>query len=121
MIHELFYDEENEIVVLKLNNDYMFNEVTPVLSGIKELLEGKQYKQVLVMMHEKYKIENREAREAMSKGIADMDVSQVAFVGLSSATRMITRVILKTGLVKINGDFFKTREEAIEWLKSKRK
>jgi len=43
----------------------------------------------------------------------------VALVGLSAAVRMIARVILKTGTVKLKGEFFKDQEEAIKWLKSK--
>ena len=45
----------------------------------------------------------------------------MALVGLSAAVRMIARVILKTGTVKLKGEFFKDQEEAIKWLKSKRK
>jgi hypothetical protein len=49
-----------------------------------------------------------------------MKMTEVAFVGGSAANRMIARVLIKTGIVKIKGDFFKTYDEAIEWLKSKR-
>ena len=120
MTHEVFFDQANEIIVLKLNNDFLYVEVAPVLSAIEELLEGKRYRQGLVEMNETYTIENREAREAISKGMSNLEVSQVAFVGLGAATRMIAKVLLKTGMAKINGDFFKTKEEAIKWLKSKR-
>jgi len=121
MVHEVNFDQENEVIVLKLNSDFLYEEVPHVLSEIGKLLEGKRYRQGLVLMSEKHIIENREAREAISSGMSKMQVSEVAFVGLSGATRMIARVLLKTGMSKIRGDFFKTKDEAIEWLKSKRK
>jgi hypothetical protein len=72
-------------------------------------------------MNSNYKIENRETREAISSAMSTLGEHEVAFVGFSAATRMITKVLLKTGIAKFNGDFFKTKEEAITWLKSKRK
>jgi hypothetical protein len=120
MVHEVFFDQENEVIVLKLNSDFHYVEVAQVLSEIGAALEGKRYRQGLVLMSEKHTIENREAREAISNGMSKMQVSAVAFVGLSGATRMIAKVLLKTGMSKIKGDFFKTKEEAIEWLKGKR-
>jgi hypothetical protein len=44
----------------------------------------------------------------------------VAFVGGSAANRMIARILVKTGIIKIDGEFFKNIPEAIQWLKSKR-
>jgi hypothetical protein len=121
MMHELFFDQENEIVVVKLNSDFIYSEVESVFSGIKGLLEGKRYRQILIDMNSNYKIENRETREAIGNAMTTLGQHEVAFVGFSAATRVITKVLLKTGVVKYNGDFFKTKEEAINWLKSKRK
>jgi hypothetical protein len=120
MTHELFFDQENEIIVLKLNNNFLYNEVEPILATIGEMLAGIHYRQGLVLMSENSNIENRETREAISNGMARLEVSEVAFVGLNAATRMIAKVLLKTGMAKINGNFFKSKEEAINWLKSKR-
>jgi hypothetical protein len=121
MTHELIFDQENEIIVVKLNSDFMYSEVDSVFSGIKGLLEGKRYRQLIIDMNSNYKIENRETREAIGKAMTSLGEHEVAFVGFSAATRMITKVLLKTGITKYNGDFFKTKEEAINWLKSKRK
>jgi hypothetical protein len=121
MKHELFFDQENEIIVVKLNDDFLFNEVEPVFTGISSLLEGRRYRQIIINMNANYKIENRETREAISNAMTTLGDHEVAFVGFSAATRMITKVLLKTGIIKNNGEFFKTGEEAINWLKSKRK
>jgi len=120
MLHELKYDEKNDFLILTFKNHVLFTDVNSIVFGVDEILKGKPYRQVLVIMSEEYKVENRETREALSKELSKLDVSEVAFVGLGSATRMVAKVLLKTGMIKMNGSFFKSQEEAGNWLKSKR-
>jgi hypothetical protein len=87
---------------------------------VKEMLEGKQIRQMLVVMSEGHNVENRETREATSEQLSKLKMTEVAFVGGSAANRMIARVLMKTGIVKLNGDFFKDYDDAVNWLKSKR-
>ena len=120
MEHELRYDEKNEIVVLAFKYHYLQKDVDPLFLLVKNLLEGKQYRQMLVVMSDSHNVENRETREATSDQLSKLNITEVAFVGGNATNRMIARVLLKTGIVKLNGDFFKDYEEAIKWLKSKR-
>ena len=71
-------------------------------------------------MSDGHNVENRETREATSEQLSKLKMTEVAFVGGSAANRMIARVLMKTGIVKLNGDFFKDYEDAVNWLKSKR-
>ena len=120
MLHELKYDEENAIVVLVFKYHFLQNDVEPLFIRVKELLEGKQIRQMLVVMSDGHNVENRETREATSEQLSKLKMTEVAFVGGSAANRMIARVLMKTGIVKLNGDFFKDYEDAVNWLKSKR-
>jgi len=120
MLHELKYDEENGIIVLAFKYHFLHKDVDPLFLQVKELLEGKQIRQMLVVMSENHNVENRETREATSEQLSQLNISEVAFVGGNATNRMIARVLLKTGIVKLNGDFFKDYEDAIKWLKSKR-
>jgi len=120
MEHELKYDEKNKIVILSFKYHFLYNDVEPLFLKVKEMLEGKEIRQLLVVMSDRHNVENRETREATSEQLSKLNISEVAFVGGNATNRMIARVLLKTGIVKLNGDFFKTDEEAIEWLKSKR-
>lgn len=120
MKHKLWYDDKDNILYLEFLSDYLFSDVEPILSTINSMLEGKPYRQIIIKMSDTHKVENRATREASNKGMQDANVTEVAFVGGSAANRMIARVLLKTGVLKIKGDFFKNYEEAIEWLKSKR-
>jgi len=120
MLHELMYDEKNDIVVLAFKFHFLHKDVDPLFLKVKEMLEGKQIRQMLVVMSERHNVENRETREATSEQLSKLNISEVAFVGGNATNRMIARVLLKTGIVKLNGDFFKNYDEAINWLKSKR-
>lgn len=120
MVHELFYDDENQVLVLRYNSHFQFVDVEPIFKISNQLLEGKPYRQMLIVMSETHTIENRETREATSKNLTGMNISEIAFVGGSAANRMIARVLIKTGLLKLNGEFFKDYNDAINWLKSKR-
>jgi len=121
MVHELSYDEENGIAVLIFKSHILLRDIDAIFTKLKELLDGKPNRQLLIVMNSAYNVENRETREALTNEAIKLDVNEVALVGLSAAVRMIARVILKTGTVKLKGEFFKDQEEAIKWLKSKRK
>jgi len=120
MKHKIWYDDKHEITFIEFVGDYMRKDVDEVISTVKNILADKPIKQLLTIMSVHDKIENRETREASSKGLATTGATDIAFVGGSAANRMVARVLIKTGVVKINGDFFKSEEKAIEWLKSKR-
>jgi len=120
MVHELRYDEVNQAVTLVFKNHLLFTDVKPMTDVINELLVGKPYRQLVVFIHDVYQVENRETREELSKYLSEIKISEVAFVGGSAANRMVARVLIKTGVVKLNGEFFKDVEEAFNWLKSKR-
>jgi hypothetical protein len=120
MVHELRYDKTNQVAVLEFKNHFCLVDVNPIFDELNRMLADKSNRQLLVYMSDVYTVENRETREATSAQLEKLKISEVAFVGGSSANRMIARVLIKTGLVKLNGDFFKDYEEAVKWLKSKR-
>ncbi len=120
MKHFIYYDEPNQIIVIEFTGDFLLREVNPIFQKAMELLEGKPYRQLLVILTGKHTIENRETREATNLALTQTGITEVAFVGGSAASRMLARVMMKTGMIKINGDFFINREKAVEWLKRKR-
>lgn len=120
MVHELKYDDQNEVGVLTFKSNMFLEEVEPAFSLVREMMQDKPYRQMVVVMDTKYTVENRETREAIAAELGRSNVTETAFVGGGAANRMITKVLMKTGVVKMNGDFFNSEEEAIKWLKSKR-
>lgn len=44
MVHELRYDEINQVVTLEFKNHLLFTDVKPMTDVINELLVGKPYR-----------------------------------------------------------------------------
>ena len=120
MVHEVRYDAVNELAVLEFKNHFLFVDVEPIFLRVKEALADKPYRQIVVIMSNGHDVENRETREATSAVLSKLNITAIAFVGGNAANRMIARVLIKTGMIKLNGEFFKDYEQATEWLKSKR-
>ncbi len=120
MDHKVWYDQEDEIIHLEFTRDYLTTDVPFIHKKLMEFGEGKRYKQMVIQISKTNKVENRETRELSNQSLRDAQITDVAFIGGSAANRMIAKVLLKTGNLKTNGNFFKTVEEGINWLKSKR-
>ena len=120
MRHDMWYDEENEVIHLDFQGDFIREDVPEIRQRLFELYEGKPRRQLICYIHKTAKVEDRETREQSNKAMIDAQVEYVAFVGGSAANRMIAKVLLKTGAIKTKGDFFKTKESGLAWLKSKR-
>ena len=120
MEHELRFDDHNEVVVLKSNANLTLKDIEPLSENLRMILDGKKYRQLVSTISDVYVVENRETREALAEALSKLNLSEVAFVGGSAYNRIMAKILIKTGIVKLNGDFFKTHEEAVKWLISKR-
>ncbi len=120
MDHKMWYDTKDDILYLEFTRDYLLADVQPIKENILKNLEGKPFRQMIIFIHNTAKVENRETREQSNIIMNEANVSEVAFVGGSAANRMIAKVLIKTGALKTQGDFFKNTEDAIKWLKNRR-
>ena len=120
MNHNVWYDEDTGILNMESFGDLLETDIPKIKEKIAELSEGTTYRQFIITMSMKYKVENRKTRELANQAFNDLEITDVAFVGGSAANRMVAKVLLKTGLIKTKGGFFSTTEEAVKWLKSKR-
>ena len=120
MEHELKYDEQNQVTVLSSNADLTLSDIEPLYNRLKVILEDKEYRQLISIISDVYVVDNRETREALAEALSKLNLTEVAFVGGSAYNRIMAKILIKTGIVKLNGDFFKTYDEALVWLKSKR-
>lgn len=120
MNHKLWYDEKTNVIYMESFGDLIESDIPEIKSTISDLVEGKKYRQMIVKLSTEYKVENRKTRELASKSFNDAGISEIAIVGGSAANRMVARVLIKTGAMKNQGQFFKTTDEAIKWLQSKR-
>jgi len=120
MEHQVWYDPEKQIIHLKFTRDFLTSDIETIRKEFSNVNDSIPYRQLIIHSTLTSKIENRETRERATAFLREFHISHIAFVGVSAANRMIAKVMLKTGLVKIEGDFFKTQEEAEEWIINKR-
>jgi len=66
-------------------------------------------------------MESRDTRSVINQTLNDAKFTDVAYVGANAATRMIAKVLMKLGSLKAATNFFKDYEEAINWIKKRRK
>ena len=121
MKHSMYYDDKDEVIYLEFVDDYLETDVDDIRPLLFELLEGKPYRQVVAILSMTNKVQNRATRQKSNQALIDAGVTEIAFVGGSAANRVIAKVLIKTGSIKINGDFFGSKEKALDWIKSKRK
>lgn len=120
MEHNMWYDQNNQIIHLEFTKDFVTADIEPIRTKLFELSKDKPYRQMVVEISKTSKVENRETREQANQVLTEVDVTHVAFIGGSAANRMIAKVLLKTGTIKTKGNFFKTVDEGINWILSKR-
>lgn len=120
MEHKMWYDQEQEIIHLKFINTFFTADVQSIRDKLYEISTEKSYRQMVIQLNELSKIENRETREKANQLLGSAEISHVAFIGGSAANRMVAKVLLKTGTIKSKGKFFKTIDEGVKWILSKR-
>ena len=121
MEHKVWYNEENQVVYLKIVGFYSTEHTQKITTLINDLVEGKSIRQQIVDLRDAGKMESRETRSATNKMLNKAGFTDVAYIGANAATRMIAKVLMKLGNLKAASDFFKDEEEAIEWLMKRRK
>jgi len=121
MKHNLNYDDEHSILMLEINGEYTREEAFKIGELYQKFFAGAPYRQLIVNLQNAGKLESRETRQITKDKIDEAGITDVAYVGASAATRMIARVLMKLGGQKATSNFLKSYDEAIQWLKSRRK
>jgi hypothetical protein len=121
MEHKIWYDDENQVLHQQVIGNFTTEDALKSERLSKEFLQDKQIRQLIVDLSAGGKMENRETRQIATRLFSDQKITDVAYIGATSATRMIAKVLMKLGNMKASIDFFKTEQEALTWLKNRRK
>ena len=121
MEHKIWYDDQHNILIQEVIGFYSTEDALNAGKLYKNTLEGKPFRHIIVDLSQAGKMENRETRSITNKMLDEAGISDVVFVGANSATRMIAKVLMKLGTLKANSNFVKTRADAVNWLKDRRK
>ena len=118
MEHKVWYDADNEMIRICFEGEYLTADVPKIKEKLIEFGSGKERRQLVIELSNAAKVESRETRELSNQAMKEAQIEHVAFIGGSAANRMIAKVLLKTGALKTQGNFFKNLDEGINWLKS---
>lgn len=120
----MYYDDENDILNLKLLGMMFAEDLPQFIPRYQKLLEGKPRRYLLIDMVESVKMDpsilNKEMRNAYKELLNQMDIDKAAIFGTTPAMRMVSRVALVLSKWSDITKFFKTKEEALGWLKGEK-
>jgi hypothetical protein len=116
--HEIFYDEEFCGAHIVHYDTVNADDARQIVDAVAQLLKGKEHRYMLdditrVSMADL----DKETRKEFAKAGDKIQLEKIAMFGADPMTRMMSKVI-----VVLSGDakrtkFFKTKEEAVAWLK----
>lgn len=118
------YDDEKDVLYIKIRGILEVEDLNELISQYKKLLDGKPHRHILVDMTESAKFDasamTKEMRNSYKELIKVMDTDKSAIFGAAPALRMTAKVALAvTGKSDVTR-FFKTKEEALAWLKGEK-
>jgi len=121
MKHTMTFDDDHQVVIQSIIGYYTTDEAKQFGKQYNELLEGKPYRQLIVDLREAGKMENRETRSVTNEMLNEAKITDVAYVGATSAIRMIAKVLMKLGNLEAKSTFVKDMDEATIWIENRRK
>lgn len=118
--YEMWFDEENGVLKVRTLAMLERNDVDEIISKIAEFYEGKEHRYLMGDLSDNPSgLLSKGARTAFKENADNFAVDKIAIIGANPSTRMIAKIAL-TIMGKSNiASFFKTKEEALTWLKGK--
>ena len=119
---EITYDRDNHVIMVKPFQSWGKEEVETAVPIIKNLIGKNECRRVLANLTENQQgFVTREARRTLKQYADDLRFDKAAIVGTNPATRMVMKIAVSLLGNSHNTRFFKTKEEALEWLKQNEK
>ena len=120
--YKIWFDEEQGVLIVKTLAMLEKADVDEIIPKVAEYLDGKEHRYILGDLSENPTgLLSKGARTAFKENADNLKVEKIAIIGANPSIRMIAKIALtimgKSDIAK----FFKTREEAISWLKGEGK
>jgi hypothetical protein len=117
MKHKLYYDEENEVVVMDVLGEFTFEEAKETMRLMRESFADKAPYPFLLDLEKMIGDLDRETRKLLQAEAGNVGITRMAMVVSNPMMRMTAKIVSSVIGKKNETSFFKTREEAIAWLK----
>jgi hypothetical protein len=118
--HELFFDEEKNVIVLRVKGSFNIQDAIETTDKMDEL--GKNKKRILVLadLREAPPNLDKDVRQLMKDLSKRMKMEKFAMIVTNPAVRIIGKIVIATMGNAKGSAFFKTEEEALQWLKGEK-
>ncbi|MBN2380573.1 STAS/SEC14 domain-containing protein [candidate division WOR-3 bacterium] len=119
MKYKVQYKKDHQMIDLKVFDSLTKDEAYVLIDIIEQLIAGKHcYGMLVDLSKDKAKKGmSKEVRQAFKDSTDKVELKKVCVIGAKSVTRMTAKIML--GLMgNTSTRFCKSREEAIEWLKT---
>ncbi|MBN2379309.1 STAS/SEC14 domain-containing protein [candidate division WOR-3 bacterium] len=121
MKHKVHYDEKNTTAEVKYVGDISVDDVDRITERLNEVLEGKTERSAISDISESPFMQiGKEAKMKMAEIGKTLNLDRVAVVGANPMNRMMGKIVLALFGKSQESKFFKTKVEALGWLKGEK-
>jgi hypothetical protein len=120
MKHKLYYDEQNKIVVMDVEGDFTFEEAKETMKLMRDSFADKAPYPFLLDLEKLSSDLDRDTRKHLQVEAGNVGIARMAMVVTSPMTRMTAKIVSSVIGKRNETGFFKTREEAVRWLKGEK-
>ncbi|MBN2379298.1 STAS/SEC14 domain-containing protein [candidate division WOR-3 bacterium] len=119
MRHHVYYDEENEVGVVEVIEEYTVQDADQTFDILDDLFKSKpeDYYYLLVDLTRAIQTLSGTVRKQIQRRSENLDLKRIAMVVTHPAPRMIGKMVVAVMGKSDSTSFFKKKEEALEWLK----
>ncbi|NLI97725.1 STAS/SEC14 domain-containing protein [bacterium] len=120
MKHKLYYDEENKVLVLEIAGEYTYEDAKETVQITRDSYEEKSPYPLLVDLTNTSNNIGRDARKYLQDEVGRLGISRMALVVSNPVIRMTAKILASASGKTNESGFFKTRDEALAWLKGEK-
>jgi DNA-directed RNA polymerase subunit F len=117
MNHEVRFDEKQGILYVRFVEEVTPEEYREVSQQILSMPEAERRRILIDVSEASMPKWSREVRKALAESSTAPPNTRSAVVGISPALRVLSKAIILVAGKRAETRFFKTEQEAIDWLK----
>jgi hypothetical protein len=115
--HKLYYDEQNKVLVMEVSEEFTFEDAQDALKIIRDTYADKAPYPILVDLEKASANLDRDTRKLLQDEAGNVGIAQMAMIVTNPMMRMTGKIMAAAMGKKNETGFFKTRADALAWLK----
>lgn len=116
MKHEIWWDEENSCVRMKLVGEFEPNDARWANDQITAMFEARSRRCLLIDHRLSPAPVGRESRAVLEEHVSKLEIEKMGFFGVTHLNRVVAKIVVAVSGQTQSTKFFKTEAEAIAWI-----